>query len=819
MNKQINHQTNTRQLWLISRLFFRNVALLGLTTILINPVAASYAQSSLIQNLNADSYIIAQTSADDYNNRGIDKVKKGDYQEAIQYFTQALRLAPNDANIYNNRGFIRVYLGENQEAIEDFTQALRLNPRDFNAYNNRGIARRQQKNYQGAIEDFTQALHLKPEFTPLYFNRGNIRLESGDYQGAIEDYQKAAALSQQQENTELWEEALNKILIAVQQLTLDSSPTPTQAKELKQTPTKLPPPISTSTKTENKSEPKFQFQDLLEQQLGWWEKKYPGQELNFIVLRLGIIENTQNALKYAANFSDQWKRPVIVLPTYPGLQSVNAVLNYSLPSIVPDNGVAVLDTILKHGHKIEELHFWSGGNVAFNAEYKEYLQFIQEHPELGLEKIVGFGGRITEPTRRAFREESAIEIVNPLGCYVYLITTPPLELSEVYSFPPFPVFSYLITEYIGISSVLVIGGSMLPHNLEFYENGYGQLYNLAWSGEKVMETPPQLARILATSSNTAPEENGNSQVVSRSDISPDDDSKPVHYIDANGNILVDIRDADPRGVLSSSNLNPQVKAMIVEVVYRLQAEGYRPYIVESFRTLERQNQIPSENTGAAAGRSWHNYGLAVDIAFWNDQNTGPSWAESLPWGRLGALGKEAGFTQWGGDWTKRDRVHLEYHPQNPRPSLAPENWINLYLKDPDHPDLVSAWASVGIPTTPGEVWLAVSMRQEITENSSERQDFEEGLAQSRLKALEDHNPDGLPPPPPPGAATLPRNISEAIKRGEIAVEAEGTGNPSSLRLRITNKNPDRWMQIGIPPGTTFNPGTLNTQRMTISPSR
>ena len=126
MNKQINHQTNTRQLWLISRLFFRNVALLGLTTILINPVAASYAQSSLIQNLNADSYIIAQTSADDYNNRGIDKVKKGDYQEAIQYFTQALRLAPNDANIYNNRGFIRVYLEQLRILLKPCTSSLNL---------------------------------------------------------------------------------------------------------------------------------------------------------------------------------------------------------------------------------------------------------------------------------------------------------------------------------------------------------------------------------------------------------------------------------------------------------------------------------------------------------------------------------------------------------------------------------------------------------------------------------------------------------------------------------------------------------------------
>ena len=44
MNKQINHQPNSRYRWLISRLFFRNVALLGLTTLFVGSAAIAHAK-------------------------------------------------------------------------------------------------------------------------------------------------------------------------------------------------------------------------------------------------------------------------------------------------------------------------------------------------------------------------------------------------------------------------------------------------------------------------------------------------------------------------------------------------------------------------------------------------------------------------------------------------------------------------------------------------------------------------------------------------------------------------------------------------------
>ena len=55
-------------------------------------------------------------------------------------------------------------------------------------------------------------------------------------------------------------------------------------------------------------------------------------------------------------------------------------------------------------------------------------------------------------------------------------------------------------------------------------------------------------------------------------------------------------------------------------------------------------------TYVKGGGSWHNYGLAVDIVFWNRSHSGPSWdAPSKHWQSLGKAGKAAGFTRWMGD--------------------------------------------------------------------------------------------------------------------------------------------------------------------------
>ena len=73
-------------------------------------------------------------------NRGNSHIELGNYQAAIEDYTEAIKLDPNDAVAYNNRATSKAELGNYQAAIADYTEALELDPNDAVAYNNRGIS-------------------------------------------------------------------------------------------------------------------------------------------------------------------------------------------------------------------------------------------------------------------------------------------------------------------------------------------------------------------------------------------------------------------------------------------------------------------------------------------------------------------------------------------------------------------------------------------------------------------------------------------------------------------------------------------------------
>ena len=114
-------------------------------------------------------------------------------------------------------------------------------------------------------------------------------------------------------------------------------------------------------------------------------------------------------------------------------------------------------------------------------------------------------------------------------------------------------------------------------------------------------------------------------------------------------------------------------------------------LTDTFRSVEKQDELYNSHTGVTqvkGGGSWHNYGLAVDIAFWNSKGTGPSWDQpSSSWKALGARGKANGFTRWGGDWGW-DQPHLEYHPK--WSSGAAYGLIDTYRKG----GLSAVWSKV-----------------------------------------------------------------------------------------------------------------------------
>lgn len=145
----------------------------------------------------------------------------------------------------------------------------------------------------------------------------------------------------------------------------------------------------------------------------------------------------------------------------------------------------------------------------------------------------------------------------------------------------------------------------------------------------------------------------------------------AHHIAANapGNTPTgnprDTSNGDPGGRLNNANLNPTVRSLTLQLIEQAQAAGLKPYVVDGVRSFEDQNLAYERgNSKVKAGGSWHNYGLAVDIAFWNTAGNGPTWtAPNASWDTIGAIGKQVGFTRWGGDFTSFvDRPHFEYHP-------------------------------------------------------------------------------------------------------------------------------------------------------------
>lgn len=96
-------------------------------------------------------------------NRGVLRMRHGDYAEAVADYQKALDLEENLGAAYLNRGAALIYQKQFAEAVPDLDRAIALQSADlFAAYYNRAIARENSGDVDGAYYDFQKALELKP---------------------------------------------------------------------------------------------------------------------------------------------------------------------------------------------------------------------------------------------------------------------------------------------------------------------------------------------------------------------------------------------------------------------------------------------------------------------------------------------------------------------------------------------------------------------------------------------------------------------------------------------------------------------------------
>lgn len=120
---------------------------------------------------------------------------------------------------------------------------------------------------------------------------------------------------------------------------------------------------------------------------------------------------------------------------------------------------------------------------------------------------------------------------------------------------------------------------------------------------------------------------------------------------------------DPRSEKHLKTLLPGAERVMRRLLRALLDAGLDAKIISGTRTYAEQAQLYAQGrtapgpkvTNAPPGHSNHNFGLAVDIALFDDGD----YLESSPlYNKAGAIGKAMGL-EWGGDWKMHDTPHFE----------------------------------------------------------------------------------------------------------------------------------------------------------------
>lgn len=94
---------------------------------------------------------------------------------------------------YMNMGLLAYTAGKTDEAIENYTNALKVKP-DVSIYNNLGAAYYTKSKYQEAIDQYKKALELKPDHADSHNNLGLVYQVLGFSAEAETEYKKACDL-------------------------------------------------------------------------------------------------------------------------------------------------------------------------------------------------------------------------------------------------------------------------------------------------------------------------------------------------------------------------------------------------------------------------------------------------------------------------------------------------------------------------------------------------------------------------------------------------------------------------------------------------
>ncbi|CAN1180338.1 Outer envelope protein 64, chloroplastic [Linum perenne] len=103
-----------------------------------------------------------EISADEAKEKGNQAFKEKQWQKAIGFYTEAIKLNDSNATYYSNRAAAYLEIASFPQAETDCSKAIDLDKKNVKAYLRRGTAREMLGYYKEALEDFRYASVLEP---------------------------------------------------------------------------------------------------------------------------------------------------------------------------------------------------------------------------------------------------------------------------------------------------------------------------------------------------------------------------------------------------------------------------------------------------------------------------------------------------------------------------------------------------------------------------------------------------------------------------------------------------------------------------------
>lgn len=108
-----------------------------------------------------------KADAQECKGKGNACLKAGDFDKAVEWYTEAIKLDGTDHVFYSNRSAAYLSKGYNDSAVKDADECIRMAPTWAKGYARKGAALHAKKKYDKAITAYEEGLKINPTLSAL----------------------------------------------------------------------------------------------------------------------------------------------------------------------------------------------------------------------------------------------------------------------------------------------------------------------------------------------------------------------------------------------------------------------------------------------------------------------------------------------------------------------------------------------------------------------------------------------------------------------------------------------------------------------------